>query len=138
VGFYDQSRPPVIANRRDILFHGNAPAAHRLCRKLQSPPSASFQNRYKSILYEKDPYLKQRVGYIHLNPFRAGIVATVPALRTYPFTGHCALMGKKGILWQDTAVVMDVVCAHLGVNPAELSGPSRRQQICQARALISY
>jgi chromosomal replication initiation ATPase DnaA len=25
-----------------------------------------------------------------------------------------------------------------GVNTAELSGPSRRQQICQARALISY
>jgi len=34
--------------------------------------------------------------------------------------------------------VMDVVSAHLGVNTAELSGPSRRQQICQARALISY
>ena len=38
----------------------------------------------------------------------------------------------------DLDVVMDVVCAHLGVNTAELSGPSRRQQICQARALISY
>ncbi len=33
---------------------------------------------------------------------------------------------------------MDVVSAHLGVNRAKLSGPSRRQQICQARALISY
>jgi hypothetical protein len=38
----------------------------------------------------------------------------------------------------DLEVVMDVVSAHLGVNTAELSGPSRRQQICQARALISY
>ncbi len=37
----------------------------------------------------------------------------------------------------DLEVVMDVVCAHLGVNTAELSGPSRRQQICQALALIS-
>jgi hypothetical protein len=46
------------------------------------------------------------VGYIHLNPFRAGIVETVQALRTYPFTGHCALMGKKDILWQDTANVL--------------------------------
>ncbi len=33
---------------------------------------------------------------------------------------------------------MDVVSAHLGLDPAELSGPSRRQQISQARALISY
>jgi hypothetical protein len=38
----------------------------------------------------------------------------------------------------DLDVVMDVVSAHLGVNTAELSSPSRRQQICQARALISY
>jgi hypothetical protein len=30
----------------------------------------------------------------------------VPALRTYHFTGHCALMGKKDILWQDTANVL--------------------------------
>ncbi len=38
----------------------------------------------------------------------------------------------------DLEVVMDVVSAHLGVNKGELSGPSRRKQICQARALISY
>ncbi len=38
----------------------------------------------------------------------------------------------------DLEVVIDVVCAHLGFDPAELSSPSRRQQICQARALISY
>ena len=35
-------------------------------------------------------------------------------------------------------VVMDVICANLGVNTAELSGPSRLQQLCKARALISY
>ena len=33
---------------------------------------------------------------------------------------------------------MDVVSAHLGVRMEELCGPSRSQQICQARALISY
>ena len=193
-----------------------------------------FQNRYKSILCEEEPYLKQLVGYIHLNPFRARIVETIQALETYPFTGHCALMGKKSILWQDTVyvlalfgktvtgarrsyadyvskcaeagnrpeltggglirsaggwrevraaykegirltsderilgnsdfvekalasagedydrrmrlkasgidleVVMDVVSTHLGVSTEELCGPSRRQPICQARALISY
>jgi hypothetical protein len=41
-----------------------------------------------------------------INPFRAGIVETVQALRIYPFTGHYALMGKKDILWQDTADVL--------------------------------
>ena len=36
-----------------------------------------FQNRYKSILCEGEPYLKQLVGYIHLNPFRARIVESL-------------------------------------------------------------
>ncbi len=34
--------------------------------------------------------------------------------------------------------VRQVDGVQFGVNTAELSGPSRRQQICQARALISY
>jgi chromosomal replication initiation ATPase DnaA len=33
---------------------------------------------------------------------------------------------------------MDAVSANFGVDTAELSGSSRRQQICQARALVSY
>jgi chromosomal replication initiation ATPase DnaA len=33
----------------------------------------------------------------------------------------------------DLDVVMDVVSAHFGVDPAELSSPSRRRQISQAR-----
>jgi len=37
----------------------------------------------------------------------------------------------------DLDAVMDVVSVHLGIDTAVLSGPSRRQQICQARALIS-
>ena len=38
----------------------------------------------------------------------------------------------------DLDIVIDVVSAYLGLDPVELSGPSRRQQISQARALISY
>jgi putative transposase len=64
-----------------------------------------FQNRYKSILCEEDPYLKQLVAYIHLNPMRAGIVKDVKALKAYPFTGHSALMGKRLRPWQDTGYV---------------------------------
>jgi len=32
-----------------------------------------FQNRYKSILCQEDPCLKELVRYIHLNPLRAGL-----------------------------------------------------------------
>jgi REP element-mobilizing transposase RayT len=31
-----------------------------------------FQNRYKSIVCEDDPYLLELTRYIHLNPVRAG------------------------------------------------------------------
>jgi putative transposase len=65
-----------------------------------------FQNRYKSILCEEDPYLKQLVAYIHLNPVRAGMVENVAALKAYPFTGHSALMGKRIRPWQDTGYVL--------------------------------
>jgi putative transposase len=65
-----------------------------------------FQNRYKSILCEEDPYLKQLVAYIHLNPVRAGIVKDVEALKASPFTGQSALMGKRLRPWQDTEYVL--------------------------------
>ena len=33
-----------------------------------------FQNRYKSILCQEDPYFQELVRYIHLNPLRANLV----------------------------------------------------------------
>jgi REP element-mobilizing transposase RayT len=65
-----------------------------------------FQNRYKSILCEEDPYLQQLVAYIHLNPVRAGMVEDIATLKAYPFTGHSALMGKMLRPWQDTEFVL--------------------------------
>jgi hypothetical protein len=53
-----------------------------------------FQNRYKSILCEEEPYLLELVRYIHLNPLRAGIVDEIKALNTDPYSGHSAIMGN--------------------------------------------
>jgi len=39
-----------------------------------------FQNRYKSIVVEEEPYLLELVRYLHLNPLRAQ-VAESPAPR---------------------------------------------------------
>ena len=33
-----------------------------------------FQNRYKSIVVEEEPYRLELTRYIHLNPLRAGLV----------------------------------------------------------------
>jgi REP element-mobilizing transposase RayT len=64
-----------------------------------------FQNRYKSILCQEDPYLKELVRYIHLNPLRAGIVQDIKELDTYPWCGHSALMNKTEQTWQNVDYV---------------------------------
>jgi hypothetical protein len=43
-----------------------------------------FDNRYKSILCEEDPYLLELLRYIHLNPLRAGMVEKPMSLYTFP------------------------------------------------------
>jgi putative transposase len=53
-----------------------------------------FQNRYKSIVCEEEPYLLELVRYIHLNPLRAGLVKDLSDLATYPWSGHAVLLGK--------------------------------------------
>ena len=65
-----------------------------------------FQNRFKSILCQEDLYLKELVGYIHLNPLRAKIVAELKDLSKYPYGGHSAIMGKLKRDFQDVDYVL--------------------------------
>ena len=67
-----------------------------------------FQNRYKSILCEEDPYLKELVRYIHLNPLRAKVVEDLNALRQYRFGGHGALLGEFVSPWLDDRYVLSL------------------------------
>jgi len=59
-----------------------------------------FQNRYKSLVCEEEPYLLELVRYIHLNPLRAGIVASMDELESYPWSGHGVLMGASSLAGQ--------------------------------------
>ena len=54
-----------------------------------------FQNRYKSVVCEEDPYLLELVRYIHLNPLRAGLVKDLKELDRYPWSGHSAILGRR-------------------------------------------
>ena len=65
-----------------------------------------FQNRFKSILVEDDPYLLSLVRYIHLNPLRAGLVGTIEELDTYPWAGHAVLLGTRAYPAQDCRAVL--------------------------------
>jgi REP element-mobilizing transposase RayT len=66
-----------------------------------------FQNRYKSIVCEEEPYLLELVRYIHLNPLRAGMVETLEQLDIYPWSGHAVLMGNRLPGVQETGAVLD-------------------------------
>ena len=65
-----------------------------------------FQNRYKSIVVEEEPYFLELVRYLHLNPLRAGVVADLRALARYPYSGHTALCGQRAYAWQETPEVL--------------------------------
>ena len=69
-----------------------------------------FQNRYKSIVCDKENYLLELVRYIHLNPIRSGLVKTLEELDRYPWSGHSVLMGS----WTLEGHVVDEVLAHFG------------------------
>lgn len=59
-----------------------------------------FQNRYKSIVCEEEPYLLELVRYIHLNPLRAGLVSDMDGLDCYPWCGHGILLGQRTLQGQ--------------------------------------
>jgi putative transposase len=69
-------------------------------------PGHLFQNRYKSILCQEDPYLLELVRYIHLNPLRAKNVLDFKLLNAYPYCGHSVIMGKGNKPCQDSEYIL--------------------------------
>jgi REP element-mobilizing transposase RayT len=65
-----------------------------------------FQNRYKSIVCEEEPYFLKLVSYIHLNPLRAGLVRSVEELEDYPWSGHAVLLNRIHREFQDRSAVL--------------------------------
>lgn len=65
-----------------------------------------FQNRYKSLVCDEEEYLLELVRYIHLNPLRSGMVASLEELDGYPWCGHSVLLGKNTLKGQVTAEVL--------------------------------
>jgi hypothetical protein len=65
-----------------------------------------FQNRYKSILVEDDPYFLELVRYIHLNPIRAGLVNQFTELSKYPYSSHAVIVGQRDFDCQDVKGVL--------------------------------
>ena len=109
MGLTPQSRP--------LFFRSGPSGIAFLMRRLLTGYVVSFnrrhrragqllQNRYKSIICQEDPYFKELVRYIHLNPLRAGLITRFQELDGFSYAGHSALIGKKHRPWQDTAYVL--------------------------------
>ena len=99
-----------------LLRTGNAPIANVMLRLLSGYAGRFnrrhrrsghlFQNRYKSILCQENKYFLELVRYIHLNPLRANIVATLEQLDQYDYCGHGVLMGCREGNWQEIDFVL--------------------------------
>lgn len=66
-----------------------------------------FQNRYKSIVCEEEPYLLELIRYIHLNPLRAGMVTNLDELDLYQWSGHAVLLGNRQFNAQETSAILE-------------------------------
>jgi len=81
-----------------------------------------FQNRYKSVICEEDPYLLELIRYIHLNPLRAGLVKNLKELDKYAWTGHSAILGhRQNPLVPDPPEERSALCAMLSASCQSLT-----------------
>jgi REP-associated tyrosine transposase len=107
----------LIPNHFHLLLRTGATPLSKVMRRLMTGYAVTFnlrhrraghlfQNRYKSVVCEEDPYLLELIRYIHLNPLRAKIVVDLKALDKYSWTGHSVLLGKqKNLLISDTVPI---------------------------------
>ncbi len=116
----------LLSNHLHLLLRPRQEKLARLMRRLLTGYATTFnlryhraghlfQNRYKSIVCEEEPYLLELVRYIHLNPLRAGIVGSLDELDRYPWSGHAVLMGRQEFSGQ----VIDEVLSRFGRSPRE-------------------
>jgi putative transposase len=96
----------LIPNHFHLLLRTGPTPLSKLMRRLMTGYAVTFnkrhkrsghlfQNRYKSVVCEEDPYLLELVRYIHLNPLRAKLVKDLKELDKYPWTGHSAILGHR-------------------------------------------
>jgi REP element-mobilizing transposase RayT len=107
----------LLTNHAHILLKSGASGLSTFMRKLLTGYATGynlrhkrhghlFQNRYKSIVCEEEPYFLRLVSYIHLNPLRAGLAESLEDLERYPWGGHAVVMHRIRHEWQDRNYVL--------------------------------
>jgi len=83
---------------------------------------------------EEEPYLRELVRDLHLNPLWAQAVPTLRALDRFPWAGHSALLGSRPCAWQTTGAVLQ----QFGPTRVRAAAPprgARRGGVCGDRLL---
>jgi len=107
----------LMSNHAHLLLRSSATGLSTFMRKLLTGYATTynrrhkrhghlFQNRYKSIVCEEEPYFLRLVSYIHLNPLRAGLVGSTEELDRYPWSGHAVLLNRIRHEWQNRETVL--------------------------------
>ena len=129
----------LLPNHAHLLLRtGSVPLA-TVMRRLLTGYAVSFnhrhrrqggllEDRYKSVVCQEKPYLKELVRYIHLNPLRKGITLSLAQLSVDACSGHSAIMGNKNRPWQDVGFVLH----SFGKN----AGHARRSYLTYVKAGI--
>ncbi len=63
--------------------------------------------RFKSTVVEEEGYLLTLIRYIHLNPYRAGMVKNLSELNKYKWSGHIGMISRKRQPFHDVNEVME-------------------------------
>ena len=117
----------LIANHFHLLLRTGATPISAVMRRLLTGYAVTynrrhgrcghlFQNRYKSILCEEDPYLLELVRYIHLKPIIAKLVDDYRALSKYAYCGHRVILGGQKQDWQDMEYVLGLFGVSTGIQ----------------------
>jgi hypothetical protein len=105
-----------------------------------------FQNRYKSILCEDDPYLLELTRYIHLNPLRAGskIYSDERILGSSEFVKTAITDVEEkmketlrlNIKITDLEPLANKICSNEGVEKEELLNGSKKKVVVKCRKIF--
>jgi len=96
----------LIPNHFHLLLRTGQTSLSKVMRRLMTGYAVTFnkrhkrsghlfQNRYKSVVCEEDPYLLELIRYIHLNPLRIKMVQDIKELDKYSWTGHSVILGHR-------------------------------------------
>lgn len=107
----------LMSNHVHLLLRPEGASLSSLMRRLMTGHAVGFnlrhgrkghlfQNRYKSIVVEEEPYFLELVRYISLNPVRAGVVRTMSELDGFAYTGHAVVVGCRQNPSQDVEGVL--------------------------------